>query len=54
MRICENGIYRDMTEQEIAEIKGMNHGTVRTYYSKGIKKLRDICLKLEEGGNIDE
>jgi RNA polymerase sigma-70 factor (ECF subfamily) len=34
--------------KDVADILKMNYGTVRCYYSKGMKLLRDIYYKLEE------
>lgn len=40
------------SHKEIAGIRHMKPGTVRAYYSKGMRKLRDICEQLEKGGSI--
>ena len=37
--------------KEIADMKGMEYSTVRSLYSRGIRKLRNSCLSLEEGGS---
>lgn len=37
--------------KEIANMKGMEYSTVRSLYSRGIRKLRNSCLSLEEGGS---
>ena len=39
MRICENGIYRDMTEQEIAEMKA-NQPTI-SYEQRVVDRIRE-------------
>ena len=39
MRICENGIYRDMTEQEIAEMKA-NEPTI-PYEQRIVNRIRE-------------
>ena len=36
--------------KEIAEMSGMNPGTVRMIYSRGMKMLRENYMKLEKGG----
>lgn len=42
-------IIGNLDHKEIARIRHMKHGTVRAYYSKGMRMLRDICEKLEKG-----
>ena len=37
--------------KEISEIEGIEYSTVRSLYSRGIRKLRDRCLSLEKGGS---
>lgn len=37
--------------KEISEMQGVEYSTVRSLYSRGIRKLRDSCLNLEEGGS---
>lgn len=39
MRICENGIYRDMTEQEISEMKA-NEPTI-PYEQRIVNRIRE-------------
>ena len=39
MRICENGIYRDMTEQEIAEMKA-NEPAI-SYEQRVVDRIRE-------------
>ena len=38
--------------KEVAAIMHMNYGTVRSYYSKGMRMLRDIYYELEKGGRL--
>lgn len=37
--------------KEISEMQGIEYSTVRSLYSRGIRKLRDSYLSLEEGGS---
>lgn len=37
--------------REISEMQGIGYSTVRSLYSRGIRKLRDSYLSLEEGGS---
>lgn len=45
MRICENGIYRDMTAEEIAEIK--NRSVYATVYSEQDAVATTVCLLVQ-------
>ncbi len=38
--------------KEVAAIMNMNYGTVRSYYSKGMRLLRDLYIELEKGGRL--
>ncbi len=46
-------LFGNITLKEIAEIYGMNYGTVRVYYSRGVDLLREAYDKLEKGGTIN-
>ena len=37
--------------KEISEMQGIEYSTVRSLYSRGIRRLRDSYLSLEEGGS---
>ena len=39
MRICENGIYRDMTEQEIAELRA--NEPIISYEQRVVDRIRE-------------
>lgn len=40
--------------KEISEMENMEYSTVRSLYSRGIRKLRDHYLSLEEGGSDEQ
>ena len=40
MRICENGIYRDMTPEEILEVKKEN--AIIPYEQRVVKRIREV------------
>ena len=40
------------TLKEVAKSKHMNYGTVREYYTRGMRKLRTIYFDLEKGGRL--
>ena len=40
--------------KEVAAIVDMIYGTVRSYYSKGMRMLRDIYIELEKGGRLHD
>lgn len=42
-----------ITLKEVSGILNMNYGTVRCYYSKGMRLLRDIYFELENGGKAN-
>lgn len=47
--ICMH-LFSEFSLKEIAEMKKIGYGNVRVIYSRGLKKLRDTYLSMEEGG----
>ena len=51
--IIKERIFGDITLKEIAEKYNMNYGSVRAFYSKGLKLLKEAYEKLEKGGKLN-
>lgn len=48
-KIIKEHLLGQIKLKDIAKYHEMNYGTVRSYYSKGMKLLKDTCAKLEKG-----
>ena len=48
-KIIREHLLGEIKLKEVAKYHAMNYGTVRSYYSKGMKLLKDAYAKLEKG-----
>ena len=52
-KIIRERIFADIPLKEIADKYEMNYGSVRAFYSKGLRLLKEAYEKLEKGGGLN-